>query len=244
MDALVAAAGGKPGELAQKVQAEEEAEDAAEDAADAKAHRRSRAIKWLGLTGLLAHWCIFARLTYWCVVLRVAMQRARALNPQFAALRSSNAPLSPPQGAELGRDGARGVPGGPGLDHHLLSLFHGALKSASYKPPASQKRQLDTPVRLCARSRATCPRPPSRSSATKTWTAACAARSATTRRGCAPSKPRPSAPEPRRRGRARGAQRALAWAPQWRSVRLPAAPEKYRVTRKTSRRRACGRPKQ
>ena len=77
MDALVAAAGGKPGELAQKVQAEEEAEEAAEDAADAKAHRRSRAIKWLGLTGLLAHWCIFARLTYWRVAPPALPSRGR-----------------------------------------------------------------------------------------------------------------------------------------------------------------------
>lgn len=90
MDALTAASGAKPGELAEAVQAEEAAEDAADDAADAKAHRRSRLIKWMGLTGLVAHWLIFARLTYWRVPCSAvgcsAAQRKRA-NPNWRALR-------------------------------------------------------------------------------------------------------------------------------------------------------------
>ncbi len=40
-------------------------EDAADDAEDARAHRRARAVKWLGLIGLITHWVVFARLTFW-----------------------------------------------------------------------------------------------------------------------------------------------------------------------------------
>jgi hypothetical protein len=215
MDALVAAAGGKPGELAQKVQAEEEAEEAAEDAADAKAHRRSRAIKWLGLTGLVAHWCIFARLTYWRVPLSLLPHEWRWGG---ALTRHSRhcAPLTRRcrRRRELSWDVMEPAAFLVGQAWIIVSYLYFMVRTTP--PKGNLGRQLRHAGRVAPPLTRHAGRLPSLSSATKIWTGACAARSATTPRGCAPSKPPQSAPEGGALGRTSG-------APQRRSARLPAA---------------------
>jgi hypothetical protein len=132
--------------------AAEEADNAADDAACARTTRRARLVTWLGLLGLTVHWAVFARLTYWrapartaagaaaqktftCTFTHACHARARAILslPLARALTRARAAraarrracLVCAQGAVLGRDGARGVPGQPSVGCDRLHLLHG-----------------------------------------------------------------------------------------------------------------------
>lgn len=210
MDALAAAAGGKPGELAEAVQAEEAAEDAADDAADAKAHRRSRLIKWMGLTGLVAHWLIFARLTYWRVPWRTvgAAQRNAAANPNCTPCALADA--RPARARELSWDVMEPAAFLVGQAWIVISYVYFMVR---FGRPLTDRR---VAFAACTTGFDACRltfrvRRPRLSSATKTWTVACGARSARMPRGCAPCRPPPRR-LPERRGKGRWPGRGAAAA--------------------------------